>query len=917
MGVHVAGRTDELAQIDGFLDSLAAGPAALVFEGEPGIGKTTLCRCAIDRARGREFRVLACQPAAAETQLSHASLADLLVGVEQGVLHSLPDPQQRALDYVTLRSLPTATATDRRAIGAALLSVLESLAEAAPVVVAIDDLQWVDASSAQAIAFALRRLRGQVGVLAAVRTADHGARAALPPLADASRIRLVDVGPLSVGALHRVLVDRTGRSLPRPALVRVHQLAGGNPFYALELGRPMADDRATDPVTDLPSTLADLVNARIGAIDADVRSVLLAAATLARPTVALVQAALADADVEKPLAAAEEANLVRLDGSCIVFTHPLIATGVYSAAPPALRRAMHRRLAGIVEDLEERARHAARAAVRAEPQTIAALDEAVALARGRGAPAAAAELVDLALNLGADDPERRIRAAQHHFDAGDPITSRTRLETLVAVLPRGPLRASALRTLATVRLHDDSYREAATYLEQALDEAGDALPVRVRTLIDLLFMLVNLGRIPDAFMLTGRAVADAERLGDPDLTALAIASAAMVRFLSGYGYDETALQRALELENPDLPTPMMLRPTLIHGLLLSFTDRLDEAREVMLGIRARCLDRGEESDLMFHAFHLVMLECRRGNFAAARSLAEDTMERAVQLGTDLPLAIALSIRAHLAVYAGQADLARGTAQQALQIFQKSSCVMPTVWPMATLGFLEVSLEHYEAAAAVLGPLAQAAAATELGEPATAPFAADAAEALVGAGRLEEAEALIAVLERDGARLDRPAALAIGARGRALLLAARGELDAAAASAWRAIAEHDRAPMPFERARTLLVLGQIERRRRQKRAASHALGEALRVYEALAVPLWAARARAALERVNVAPTDGSGLTPSERRVAVLAARGMTNREVAAGLFISPKTVEANLSRVYRKLAIRTRAELGRRAAELDT
>jgi DNA-binding CsgD family transcriptional regulator len=170
--------------------------------------------------------------------------------------------------------------------------------------------------------------------------------------------------------------------------------------------------------------------------------------------------------------------------------------------------------------------------------------------------------------------------------------------------------------------------------------------------------------------------------------------------------------------------------------------------------------------------------------------------------------------------------------------------------------------------------------------------------------------LIEALECNGRRLDRPWMLAIGARCRSMWLAARGDVEAAARTAHDAMAQHDRLPMPFERARTQLLLGQLQRRQRQKERARATLREALQAFEAMGTPLWANRARAELARADVVPTDSLALTPSERRVAELAASGMTNRDVAAALFISPKTVEANLARIYRKLGIKSRAELGR-------
>jgi DNA-binding CsgD family transcriptional regulator len=188
--------------------------------------------------------------------------------------------------------------------------------------------------------------------------------------------------------------------------------------------------------------------------------------------------------------------------------------------------------------------------------------------------------------------------------------------------------------------------------------------------------------------------------------------------------------------------------------------------------------------------------------------------------------------------------------------------------------------------------------------------------MIQLGRLADAEPLIHMLERNGTRLDRPWMLAVGARCRAMLFAARGDMNAANLAAHRAMAEHDRLPMPFERARTQLLLGQLQRRQRQKDAAATTLREAQATLAQLGIPLWADRAHTELARVNVAPAGTAALTPSERRVAELAASGMTNREVAVALFISPKTVEANLARIYRKLSIHSRAELGRRMSRPD-
>jgi len=871
--VSAVGRGQELRAIARFLD--ADWPDQLVLVGEPGIGKTTLWRDAVDKARDRAIRVLACQPSAAETQLSSASLADLLADVDPDLIADLPEPQRQALDVVLLRA--STHTTDQRATAAAFLSVLTRLAEDGPVLLAIDDAQWLDSSSAQVISFAVRRLTGPVGVLVTVRTDT--------PAWESHRLT---VGPLPQQRLHELLKERTGRSFPRPTMTRIHQVSGGNPFYAIELAR-------ADTATDLPPTLAQLVRARVDGIKPDVRHALLIAAALADPTVELIESALdtTPAKVDLLLEDAEQWDVIRLDGHRVRFTHPLLATGIYAATAAAGRRAVHRQLADIVADPEERARHLALAATRLDRTAVAALDGAAIRARARGATAAAAELLELAVKLGADTPERRNRLAQHLFDAGDPVRARAVLE--------GTTRAEGLVLLAMIRLHDDSYHEAAAHLVEALDKAGDDLGLRVRIQITLMFVLFNLGRIADAMARTGPTLADSARLGDPEHAAMAEAMVTMMRALAGHVITDDVIDRVLALPDPVAPSAAVLRPSLIGGLLLAWTGRLDEAHDHLLALRRRCLDRGEEGDLVVTAFHTVVTECWRGNLTDAHLLADDSAVRAAELGTELSRATALITQAHVAAYTGDVAEARAAAEGALEIFRRGSCVAITAWPLVTLGFLDVSIGDYESAATTLTPLLDS-----YGEPRTAPFASDAVEALIGIGRLADA-AVLAVTVADNGR-------GIRLRCRALVLAAQGDLDGAVDAATMALDEHDARPMPFERARTLLVLGQVQRRRRRRAAAADALTTAAQLFDELGTPLWAARARADLARTTVPVGDGTALTPSERRVAELAAGGMTNRQVAGTLFISARTVEVNLSRVYRKLGIRSRAELGARMAD---
>ncbi|MDQ1583170.1 MAG: hypothetical protein QOF36_1224, partial [Microbacteriaceae bacterium] len=854
------------------------------------------------------FQVLSARAAAAESVLAYASLADLLSGIDLSA-PAIPDTQRLALNRVLLRAEAIGPATDQRAVGAGLLSVIDGLVQAAPVLVAIDDVQWLDSSSISAVAFAARRLSGRLGVLATVRTEIDRDHAAWLQLASPDAIRRIDVLPLSLGALHAVISQRLGRSLPRPTMVRIHEISGGNPFYALELAR--AINAGSNAEAALPATLAELVNARIGSLDERVQEALLAAACLAIPTIKLI----ADAtgrdidDAARVIENAEGQGIVEIDGQRLRFAHPLLGRGVYTSATPGRRRAMHRRLAQIVGEPELQARHLALSAVHGDSLTLKSLDDAVEIARMRGAPSSATELLDLAMRLGGDTPERRIRSARNHLAAGDRGRARQMLEQVVDALTPGVLRAEALSVFASVCLFDDSFVEAIGLAERALAEAVDQPALRVQTLLTLSLAQLNTGRFTAALRSAQDAVNDAETGAQTELLSHALGMWVMLRFMGGDGLDEPNLQRALELEDHYADIAVAFRPSMCKAQLLAWTGRLHHARKEMAAIHQRCIERGEESELVFVGIHRFQIETWRGDFAEAALVAEEAMERANLLGGDFPLAAAVTIRAVLAAHTGREGEARRDAVEALAIGQRCGASLLIGWLMTTLGFLEVSLGNHQAALAVLQPLhamlGRASGATEI---ITASYIPDAAEAFISLGRLDEAQPLIDGLEANGRKLDRAWMLAAGARCRAMLLAARGDVAAAILVAEQAMVEHDRLPMPFERARSQLLLGQLQRRMRQKGAAAATLRSALATFEDLDTLLWADRARAELARASLDLNRTAELTVSEQRIAELVASGMTNRDVAAAMFISPKTVEANLSRIYRKLDIHSRAEL---------
>lgn len=912
MTVGVA-RVTESRAIDNFLDATGVVPSGLVLEGEAGIGKTTLWLSAIDNARTRGFRVLPGRPGPAEMALTYSGLADLMTDVGPADWAGLPQVQLDALDRVRANTALGAHA-DERLVGAALLSALEQLAQTEPVVVAIDDLQWLDTSSRTALAFAVRRLKGRVGILATIRS-DFGQAdaASWVELMRPDTVQRLRVTPFSFGALHALITTRLGRALPRPAITRIHKVSNGNPFCALELARMIADDPGAVR-GQLPATLAAVVSARIGEITPNLREILLAAASTAVPTVEiLVRACGSDvASVVTLLEEAETSGIVQFEGNKVTFTQPILSAGVYSATPPAQRRRIHRRLADIVEQPELKAMHLALSATSGDSAMLAAFDSAASTIRSKGAPAAAAELLDMAIRLGGDTPLRRIQSADNHFRAGDALRARAVLEPAIEALPPCVLRAMALNLLAGVCVYTEGFMEAAKYLERALPDAAANPALAVHTKLMLSFVQISAGEFDASLGNVKQAALEVVRLDDSALISQVLSMWVMVNCICGHGIDEAGIQRSLELEDPETNAPIVFRASANNAQLLAWRGRLGEARSQMLECRRRSEERGAEDELLFVAVQSVLIEIWSGNLGEATLLAGDAVQRAEQLGGDNSVLMAMTVQTAVASYTGREHDTREYGRQALAAGARCGSRRVAEWPAMMLGFLEVSLGRYSEALKILDPLVAGFPKTSEGtEIISATYIPDAVEAMVALGRVDDAEPMIAALELNGARLDRPWMLALGARCRAMAHAARGDIDAATSSAQDAIREHDRLPMPFERARTQLLLGQLLRRARHKEAAAASMDEAQRTFERLGTSLWTARASAERERTKVPWSRDLALTPSEQKVAELAAAGATNRDIAATLFISAKTVEANMTRIYRKLDIRSRAELGRR------
>jgi DNA-binding CsgD family transcriptional regulator len=904
-----------------FLGELEWGPAALVFEGEPGIGKTTLWSSAVERARDRSMVVLSARVVQPEAKLAFAALGDLLEPVGDDVLSELPEPQRRAIAVALLRADPGDRPLDPRAVGAGIVTIVRLLTRIGPVVVAVDDLQWLDRPSARVLGFAVRRLGGlSVGVLGSERV---GEGAALPLDLEganlAERITRLRVGPLSLAAIHEVLKARLGRSFPRRMLVGIQDVAGGNPFFALEIARALPEDAPPgSPVVPLPDNLLRLVEARISGLPAAARKTLMAAAALPAPTVELVAGAVG-ITVPRALLAVERAasvGIVRREGPAIRFSHPLFAAAVYSSAPPADRRGVHRRLARLVVELEERARHLGLAAESTDEAAARMLDEAALHARRRGAPETAAALAEQACRLtppgrGEQLLRRTVQSAEYRFHAGELQRARQMLEEVLRTAPTGRERVEALRLLGEVLSQGDSFSEAIRVLEEALEQLGDEPGVESVIETRLAFAVHATGDFAGAKRHADRALSLAEDVGEPALLAEALAVSLMPTFLLGLAVDEAKIERALLLEDPHRPTPIVMRPSLCAGGLALFRGELERSVSILSQLRERIVEQGQESDLPFVSGWLGWAECWRGSLETAAAYASEALECAERVGGEPMRCWSLAFAAVPAAYAGAHALTTTRVEQCQELAEQVGFDISLHWASWARALLGLSEGDPEAADAALAPLVPMFEERGVPEPIIGFFLPDAIEAKISTGQLERAERLLTMFEESAERLSRGWAITAAGRCRALLKAAGGDLDGASRTVAQAVAVGERLELRLELARTLLIAGQIERRRRQKLAAREFLERALVIFEQAGAALWAERTRSELARVGLRRVAPDELTETERRVAELAASGLTNREVAGRLFMSPKTVEANLARAYRKLGIHSRAELGAR------
>jgi DNA-binding CsgD family transcriptional regulator len=879
----MVGRKDERARLKALLDAAREGRSGtLLLHGPPGIGKTALLRWTI--AEAADFTLLRARGMESESDIPFAGLAELITPLLPH-LDELPSVQAAALRGAL--ALGPATPTDRFTVPAALLSLLARAADDRPVLVVIDDAQWLDDPSLEAFLFAGRRL-GQEGVVMIGAAREMGRRVEMPwldrmaiePLPDGDARALLD-GAIAPGVADRLVSTAAGNPLALleiPGLLSDAQLAGREP-----LEDPLR------PGTNVERAFAAAIEALP---EPTRRALVIAAASSTRRLDAIARAGVSLVDLEP----AEEARIVTLTEGELDFRHPLMRSTVYHAASQAERRSAHAALASAAEGAE-RAWHLAACAVAPDESVAAALEQAALDARGRGAHATAMRNLGRAAQLTpAPQPRGRrlLAAAGDAIRCGAPERALGLLDEAAALTEDPLLLADVERLRGHVELRRGSPAAAYERLVREADRVRSRDPRRAAAM----FLEASI-----AHMVTGdfhALIASAERARslsagtEPvvELLATAVIGAGQVAL----GETEPGVA-ALAACEPYLMEADPLANVEIVGLAAQaaiWVEDWDGAARILSRVLSAARTASAVTALIHPLAVNALLDLRRGRWAAALAGASEAVELAEDTGSLALLPHALAALTLVEAGLGHEADCRRHVERGLEVVPGEG-----VHLHAALGQLELGLGRIPEAIEALetaerGLRRRGVASTVV------PLRPDLVEAYVRAGRREEAEAILAAL---------PADTAVAARCRGLLAPdedLRSEFETA-------LALHD---TPFEKARTQLALGERLRRAKQRAEARQPLTEALDAFERLGARPWAERARTEL-RATGGPAGtrrqqaaAEQLTPHELQIAVLVSQGMTNREAAAALFLSPKTIEYHLGQIYRKLDVRGRAQLAR-------
>ena len=898
------GRDVECARIDALLDAgRGRRSASLVLWGEAGVGKSALLEYAVEQAEG--FRVLRTLGLESEAELAFAGVQQLLHPVMHSIAE-LPALQSRALRRAL--AIEEGSAPDRLTVSVATLSLLAAAAEELPLLCIVDDAHWLDQSSCEVLTFAARRLYAEgVVMLFAARTPETSVFLA-PGLPDlfVHGLAAADARAL-LGATAPDIADRTADQLV--------ELTHGNPLALLEIPRSLSKElRAGRAVLDEPLPVAAEVErsflARANALSgAARRALLLVAAGDPSDADALWRALAAERLDGEAVLEAEQAGLL-LPGR-LGFCHPLARSAIYQIARPADRRTAHARLAEATDEPDRRAWQLAATTDGPNEAVAAALEDAAAVARRRGGVAAEAKALERAAQLTADieaRARRRFKAALAAEAAGWFEQAETMLSQVAELTEDAELRAQAVARRSYL-LSDRGEFDRGYAL--AVDEAEHARAREAAFVLTggAIMALLHSLDIRACLAVAERAWEHAGAAAETDLDLRGMRS--RTRILAGRTEGAVAFVRS-SLDRVGVGTLLAID----FGTDLFYLEDYPRAREALERVVEHARGADATGVLSYALDQLAKLETRVDNLTRAYALELECLQITEPLGNDVARAASLAWLGLVEAMLGRRE-SREHAEAALAIANGHRDSYNIVRARGALG-LE-ALGRRDAAAAVewLEPAVRMLEKGGIGNPNVFRLEADLVEALTRLGLPERAEPHLARFDKQARSTRSPWSGAAAARCRAFL-SADGELRGAFETALRL---HDHDPSAFERARTELCYGARLRRCGERRAAREQLRSALTTFDRVGAQPWAEHARIELrasgEHIHRrAPSDTERLTPQELQIALLVAEGLTNRDVGARLFLSPKTVEFHLTRIYRKLDIHSRSQLVRRVVDSE-